>query len=212
MIKQIWFDFGNIFIPIYPSATTEAFEKCGVRMKEDAFSALALEFEKGEISERQFFQELTASCKFLQSSRCIQNAWNALLGELHDNTLFLKKLNQQYDLCLVSNTNDAHIKAIQKASGPFLWNTFIEQFDALFLSFEMGCRKPDSEYFNRVLQSMNAQPDEVLFIDDTESNIEAAAALGLHTWQFNIQEGNLEHDLPAILAKLNKRTASATGV
>ena len=126
-------------------------------------------FERGEVSTKEFFQVLTASCKFLQSSRCTTRAWNALLGELNDHTLFLKKLAEDYSLALVSNTNVAHIDHIKQESGPFLWNTFTEKFDALFLSYEMGCRKPDTEYYDRVLEAMGALPEEVLFIDDTQA-------------------------------------------
>jgi len=212
MIKQIWFDFGNIFIPVHPQSTREALEKCGVQMKEAQFDALAQEFEKGEISSKEFFQALTMSCKFLQSSRCVKMGWDALLGELRDNTLFLKKLEQEYNICLVSNTNEAHIQTIKEQSGPFLWNNFMEKFDALFLSYEMGCRKPDPEYYDRVLDTMGALPEEVLFIDDTQANLDTAAEMGLHTWLFNIQEGDLEKELPAVLAKFNESSASTTGV
>jgi len=212
MIKQIWFDFGNIFIPVHPQSTREALEKCGVQMNEAQFDTLAQEFEKGEISSKEFFQALTMSCKFLQSSRCVKMGWDALLGELRDNTLFLKKLGQEYNICLVSNTNEAHIQTIKEQSGPFLWNNFMEKFDALFLSYEMGCRKPDPEYYDRVLDTMGALPEEVLFIDDTQANLDTAAEMGLHTWLFNIQEGDLEKELPAVLAKFNESSASTTGV
>ena len=47
------------------------------------------------------------------SSSAIVHGWNELLGEMTDPTLFLKKLGKSYDLCLVSNTNEAHIKHIQ---------------------------------------------------------------------------------------------------
>jgi len=109
MITQIWFDFGNVFIPVHPHLTQEALEQCGVQMKPEQFEVLAQEFERGEVSTKEFFQALTASCKFLQSSRCTTRAWNALLGELNDHTLFLKKLAEDYSLALVSNTNEAHI-------------------------------------------------------------------------------------------------------
>ena len=212
MITQIWFDFGNVFIPVHPHLTQEALEHCGVQMKPEQFEVLAQEFERGEVSTKEFFQALTASCKFLQSSRCTTRAWNALLGELNDHTLFLKKLAESYSLALVSNTNEAHIDHIKQESGPFLWNTFTEKFDALFLSYEMGCRKPDTEYYDRVLEAVGAMPEEVLFIDDTQANLDTAAEMGMHTWLFNTQDGDLERELPAVLTKLNERTASSAGM
>lgn len=212
MIKQIWFDFGNIFIPIYPDHTKEAMLSRGVQLSEKALQQLNESYEVGAITTAEFLQDISFSCKFLQSSIAIKHAWNALLGKLEDHTLFLKKLGREYDLCLVSNTNELHIKTIKKESGPFLWNNFVEKFDALFLSYEIGKRKPDGNYFNHVLQHMDAQPDEVLFIDDSPTNLEAAEVLGLHTWQFNIHEGDLEKELPAVLTKLNQSTTGSLGV
>ena len=96
-----------------------------------------------------------------------------------DPTLFLKKLGKSYDLCLVSNTNEAHIKHIRKQAGPFLWNSFVEKFEALFLSYEIGHGR--CELFQLRLKHMNATGRGAL-IDDSPANIEAAEALGINTF------------------------------
>lgn len=203
MIKQIWFDFGNIFIPVFPENTKEQFERCGVQLSEAHFMELHHAFEVGEVSQREFFQSLTASCKFLQSAQCVRQAWMSMLGNLRDETLFLKKLGKSYDLALVSNTNAAHIEAIAAASGPFLWTHFTNAFDGLFLSHEIHERKPNASYFEQVVKAMNAEPNEVLFIDDTQENLDSAAALGFQTLLFNCQEGDLKKELTAFLTKFD---------
>ena len=203
MIKQIWFDFGNIFIPVFPENIKEQFERCGVQLSEAHFAELHQAFEVGEMSQYEFFQSLTDSCKFLQSTQCVKGAWNSMLGDLRDETLFLKKLSTTYDLALVSNTNAAHIEAIAAASGPFLWKRFTNAFDGLFLSHEIHERKPNASYFEKVAKTMNAEPNEVLFIDDTQANLDGAAALGFQTLLFNCQEGNLKKELTTILAQLD---------
>ena len=208
MIKQIWFDFGNIFIPIYPERTQESFKQSGVQLSKPAFQVLNAEYEIGALTTHEFLQTITISCKYLQSSRAVGAGWDALLGEMNDNTLFLRNLSRSYATCLVSNTNEAHITTIQKTAGSFLWNAFINQFEELFLSYQLGMRKPNANYFEHVLEKMNAVPEEVLFIDDTLANLVAAEALGIQTWQFNAHEGNLERELPAVLAKLNKSASS----
>jgi len=212
MIKQIWFDFGNVFIPIFPERTKKAFEARGVKLSDEAFSKLNVSYEVGEISTREFMQDIAVSCSHLQSSMAVEHGWNALLGKLQDHTLFLKKLSKSYELCLVSNTNEAHIKTVKKQAGPFLWNSFVEKFEALFLSYEIGHRKPDESYFAYVMKHMDAKPEEVLFIDDTAENIEAAAALGFHTWQFNTHNDDLAKGLRSVLTKLNEGATSRLGV
>ena len=203
MIKQIWFDFGNIFIPVFPENTKEQFERCGVQLSDAHFTELHHAFEVGEMSQYEFFESLTDSCKFLQSAQRVKRAWNSMLGDLRDETLFLKKLSRSYDLALVSNTNAAHIAAITAASGPFLWTHFTNTFDGLFLSHEIHERKPNTSYFEKVAKAMNAEPNEVLFIDDTQANLDGAAALGFQTLLFNCQEGNLKKELTTILAQFD---------
>ena len=203
MIKQIWFDFGNIFIPVFPENTKEQFERCGVQLSEAHFAELHQALEVGEMSQYEFFQSLTDSCKFLESTQCIKRAWNSMLGDLRDETLFLKKLSTTYDLALVSNTNAAHIEAIAAASGPFLWKRFTNAFDGLFLSHEIHERKPNTSYFEKVAKAMNAEPNEVLFVDDTQSNLDGASALGFQTLFFNCQESDLKKELTAFLTQFN---------
>ena len=126
-----------------------------------------------------------------------------MLGDLRDETLFLKKLGTTYDLALVSNTNAAHIEAIAAASGPFLWKRFTNTFDGLFLSHEIHERKPNTSYFEKVAKAMNAEPNEVLFVDDTQSNLDGASALGFQTLFFNCQESDLKKELTAFLTQFD---------
>ena len=201
MIKQIWFDFGNVFIPVFPENTKDGFNNCGVQLSDEHFTELHHSFEVGEIDQRTFFQSIASSCKYLQSTSCVKRAWNGMLGDFQDDLFYLKKLGNSYDLALVSNTNETHIDAIATAVGPFLWSNFTEAFDALFLSYEIHERKPNRSYFEKVAKAMNAEPNEVLFIDDTQSNLDSAAAMGFQTLLFNCQKGNLKSELTAFLTK-----------
>lgn len=207
MIKQIWFDFGNVFIPIFPNLAQESFEKHSVQLTQEEIKLLNNSLETGKLEDSEFFETIASSCKYLKSPSSIEKGWNELLGTLTDQNLFLKKLKQRYTLCLVSNTNITHIKTIKKDSGPFLWNNFIRQFEALFLSYEIGYRKPNPAYFNHALKQLNINPNAVLFIDDSDENIEAANKLGFKTLKFNLQEEDLRQKLTAFLAKFNQSSA-----
>jgi putative hydrolase of the HAD superfamily len=55
-----------------------------------------------------------------------------------------------------------------------------ELFDARFYSADIGVAKPEPAYFRTVLAALDTDPDRVLFIDDTEPNVDAARACGLH--------------------------------
>lgn len=52
-------------------------------------------------------------------------------------------------------------------------------FDDVRASCHLGARKPDQEFFARLLEDLEADPEDVLFVDDRESNVEGAEAVGI---------------------------------
>lgn len=54
-----------------------------------------------------------------------------------------------------------------------------DRFDRLFFSCEVGAAKPDPAYFTGVLESLGHGPAGVVFVDDREDNVEAAASVGI---------------------------------
>lgn len=59
----------------------------------------------------------------------------------------------------------------------------LKEFDYVFLSFEMGMKKPNLEIFNAVQKQLPFDPKDILFIDDRKDNIETAAKVGWNTLQ-----------------------------
>lgn len=60
-----------------------------------------------------------------------------------------------------------------------------------FYSCELGAAKPEAEFFRRVLERLGGpDPDTVVFVDDSRRNVESAAALGLRTIHWHLDEGH----------------------
>jgi len=57
-------------------------------------------------------------------------------------------------------------------------------FDAVVISFEVGCAKPEPRIFEITLDRLGVAPSRALFVDDREDNIEGARRLGLDTLHF----------------------------
>lgn len=57
-------------------------------------------------------------------------------------------------------------------------------FDAVVVSSEVGCSKPDPRIYQLRLARLGVAADRALFVDDRAVNIEAAAMLGLQTLHF----------------------------
>jgi len=52
-------------------------------------------------------------------------------------------------------------------------------FDFILYSGEQHCRKPDPGFFQMAVQKAACPPAEIVFIDDFEENVKAAAAMGI---------------------------------
>jgi putative hydrolase of the HAD superfamily len=62
--------------------------------------------------------------------------------------------------------------------------SWLPEFHSRTFSCELGVCKPAPEIYHDSLNKLGAQPSEVLFLDDRESNVRAAEALGLHAVLF----------------------------
>ena len=59
----------------------------------------------------------------------------------------------------------------------------LNKFDYVYLSFEIGMRKPNREVYEYVLKDLNILPNDILFIDDDTNNIIMAKKCGWNTCQ-----------------------------
>lgn len=183
MIKNIVFDFGDIFINLDKEATFKELAKLGVDQITDEMMAVAHQYEKGDISTNDFIDFFHQKVKL--SKEELVFAWNAILLDFPKHRLqFLKELvaNKEYRLFLLSNTNDLHITWIQNNWGSELYTEFKNCFEQFYLSHEIHFRKPNANIYQFVLQENNLKAEETFFIDDTLENTLAAEKLGIQTW------------------------------
>lgn len=184
MIKNIIFDFGDIFINLDKTATAKAMHSFGYTETTLELDTLFKEYEKGIISSGQFLS--TTKRIFPNATKDdLIKAWNAILLDFPDYRLkFLEELDasKKYRLFLLSNTNDLHIEFVKKQMGTAKYNRFKNCFEVFYLSYKIKMRKPDTEIFEFVLKENKLIAQETLFIDDTEENTDAASKLGIKTW------------------------------
>lgn len=185
MIKTIIFDFGDIFLNLDKPATLREMEKFDVKDLSETILNCNLDYERGKITSADFLKTYTSEYSHIGKNEII-NSWNAILVDFPEYRLeFLKKLSaeKKYKLILLSNTNAIHIEWV-KENIPF-FDEFKDCFDAFYLSYEINFRKPDTAIYEFVLKQNDLTPEECLFIDDTKENTDAAAALGIHTWNLD---------------------------
>src|SRR5690606_5736688 len=152
MIKALVFDFGNVFIKLdIEGAQKLALEKFRMEnLSEDilAFNSL---YEQGLMNTEEFLESYQENFpKF--SNEELKYIWNFMLKDFPKHRLdFIKKLKEdgQFQLILLSNTNDLHINWIKENVSFF--NDFKDCFDAFYLSHEIHLVKPNPNIFEFVL-------------------------------------------------------------
>ncbi len=65
---------------------------------------------------------------------------------------------------------------------------YYEDFDALEISCDDGLKKPDPKCFLSILEKLNIKPEESVFIDDKQENLDAAEKLGMKSLIFKNNE------------------------
>lgn len=196
MPKHLLFDFGAVLIPIDTKLTYKAFEALGAEEKLAEQDELFHQYERGELSTDEFLSQLQGF--FFRKSifkKDLAEAWNALCYEAipDDNIRLLKNLkNKGHKLYLLSNTNPLHIEKIKALCGPFKYKQFISQFDAVYYSHQTGHRKPEADFYKKVLKEQKLKAADCFFIDDREDNIEAATKLKLECWHFDPKKDKIE--------------------
>ncbi len=185
-IKNIIFDLGGVVINLDIPRTIHEFEKLGIAKFGAIFSQLAQtplfdQFDKGLISEDDFFHSIKNQFNLSHSVMELERAWNAMLLDFPGHRLTqLTAYKQQYTTFLLSNTNTTHIRAFEKTlSDSHSVANLQPFFHKVYYSCEINLRKPDAEIFEFVLQENGLKPEETVFIDDTLMHVHAAQSIGI---------------------------------
>ena len=183
--KAIIFDLGAVILNINYQNTIDEFTKLGVKNASTFYSKkvqteLFNKIETGKISNNEFLKALQKETKNANINQ-VEKAWNAMLLDLPEERVqLIKKLKNNHSVYLLSNTNAIHIDAFKKQLGNRKWLAFCKLFDKMYLSHELGLRKPDVKIFEYILNEQKLKAEEVFFIDDSPQHIASAKKIGIH--------------------------------
>ncbi|MDH2896923.1 glucose-1-phosphatase [Rahnella variigena] len=132
--------------------------------------------ERGEISDEQFAADLCDEMGIALSFEQFSAGWHAVFVGLRPEviTLFQKLREEGHRVVVLSNTNRLHLDFWPQHYPEIEANT-----DAMYLSQNLGMRKPEPEIFQHVLEKEGFTADQAVFFDDVAENIEAARAAGI---------------------------------
>ncbi len=95
---------------------------------------------------------------------------------------FVRSLRPRYKTGVISNAWDDLIRFMTER-----WQ-MADAFDHIIGSADVGLMKPDPRIFRLSLRGLGVEPQEAVFIDDNQANVEGARAAGLHAIRFQSRE------------------------
>ncbi len=107
---------------------------------------------------------------------------------------FANNLTKKYKVAILSNLTISRYLYLRKKFLPKL------KFDKMFFSCYLKMRKPDKGIFDYVVNYFKIKPEEVLFIDNMEENIEGAKKLGITAILFDI-DSDWKNEIKKVLNK-----------
>ena len=124
--------------------------------------------------------------------------WDIYMGYPNDELIaWFRALRPRYRTAILSNSFVGAREQEEQRYG------FTSMVELAIYSHEEGVRKPDPRIFALLCERLGCQPDEIVFLDDVERNVEAATAYGIHAILFQ----NNAQAIAAIEALLNGSSA-----
>ena len=114
-----------------------------------------------------------------QLAAFLDDFWDVYMGNPNEELIaYFSNLRPRYQTALLSNS---FVGARSREQERF---HFAEMTDLIIYSHEEGIAKPDQRIFRRACELLSVQPEEIVFLDDTEQNVAAARACGFHAVLF----------------------------
>lgn len=195
MIDTIIFDLGGVLIDWNPrylyrtifnnEADMELFlaEVCTGSWNEEQDRGRSLE-EGTKIKLKEFPE-------YEKEIRAYYGRWDEMLnGTITKTEEILRTLYSSNRFRLYALTNWSH------ETFPIAWERYeaLRLFEGILVSGTEKLKKPDHRIYTLLFERFDINPENALFIDDSEKNILSAKEMGLHTIHFTSSD-SLEKDL-----------------
>lgn len=195
MIRALILDYGNV---ISKANTSD----CAVEMERltgvpaDIFRSVydkyRFDFDRGVIGGEEMYRRLLGGAGFSKIAadtalmqkiaRMDLESWRPVHNDVCDWALGVQKAG--YKLGILSNMPYEFLDAYEKDIPPFT------AADYACFSCRVKLIKPEPEIYNACLKGLGVAPEESVFFDDVQQNIDAALKLGINAFVWtNLEQG-----------------------
>ena len=183
-MKAIIFDMGGVLLDLDIEGCKKAFKEDLGFMEIDEIldpchqKGIIGDMEGGVVTGEEFCAYIKASSKEGVTDEDVKRAfWKIVTGLEPYKGKMLQKLAEKYDVYLLSNNNPVIM--------PFAAELFasvgfpLENFTKRYFSYQMKMLKPSAEMYKAVIEDIGLPAEEMLFVDDSQANVDASIAAGL---------------------------------
>lgn len=201
--KAIIFDFGGVLIDLDIEDCKAAFKRdLGYEKIDDVLDpchqkGIVGDMEEGLISGDEFRAAVLKDSRPGAQPHEVDEAFMHILAGIPAyKGQLLNHLAKKYDIYILSNNNPIvapHMAELFAGVGV----DYEKLFKKSFLSYEMKALKPSEAFYKRVLEQVGLPAEDLLFIDDSQKNVDGAIAAGLPAVYYDPKS-----DLAALLADI----------
>ena len=196
-IRAVLFDLGGVIVRTEHQAPREHLaERLNTTYEDLDKIVFASETSRlasvGKVSTKEHWAAITKRLG-LPSSAAEQIYAEFFAGDVLDQELidYIRSLRPRCKTALISNGWPDLRDYVTR-------NRFLDAFDALIISAEVGLLKPDRKIYELALAKLEVQASQSALVDDTPVNVEAANALGMHGFLFE-SSSQVQRDLTSLL-------------
>ncbi|MDA8295382.1 MAG: HAD family phosphatase [Actinomycetota bacterium] len=176
-------DYGNVIsLPQPREVQATLAGLCGMTPEDfhDAYWRERLAYDRGDTDVSAYFQAVAG--RPLEPALIDQLSAIDVEGWCRANEHVLGAIEEArgrrgYDLALLSNAPVEIARALDR-------EPWMARFAPRLFSCDLHATKPDAACFKAALDALSADPDEVIFIDDSAANIEGAVAVGIRALHY----------------------------
>jgi len=199
-VRAVLFDLGGVVLDIDLARPLQVWQPHSRLSPRELAAAFQQDepwhrHETGHLPPEGFLDHLREALALECDADTVRAGFNALLVAEIDETLrLLEAIRPDVPRYAISNTNPVHVAEIER-----VFPSLLPRFQRVFVSHEIGHRKPDAAAFHHVLDAIGVPAPQALLFDDLLPNIEAARAIGMQAVQVrgpeDVRRGLIERGL-----------------
>lgn len=179
MIKSIIFDFAGVIgsdgLWIYLKEKLIDLEE-----RKSYFQELSVKVDNATITNQEFVQAIATKLKVPE-----EIVWKEIFKKIvisQELLEIINKLKKRYKICLLTNFTNEWMKELFKVY------QLDKYFDVKVISSLHKLVKPDKKIYLIALNLLKSKPNEAIFIDDRQHNVDGGEAVGIKSLLFTTNE------------------------